>query len=184
MVVRRCQGPPGALPHALSRAHLTIEISCASLSSELFRLSDMCFDHSGTCRRCAWVIEKRFPTWLDDAFGADRAKTFLVQDHEKPLWTAEPRSEMKKIGVSLLEQYPKCSQDMNAIEAAWKELRERLYSTQPVGRETRDEFVTRLRAATAWLNRNKFDYLMYLCNRQKEVAHEVVHVRKGARTHF
>ena len=30
-----------------------------------------------------WVIEKRFPAWLDEAFGRHRSQVFLVQDHEE-----------------------------------------------------------------------------------------------------
>ena len=50
---------------------------------------------------------------------------FLVQDHEKALWTDEAREAMCNIGIQLLEAYPKCSQDLNPIETAWCDVRAR-----------------------------------------------------------
>ena len=57
--------------------------------------------------------------------------------------TAEPLASLKDIGVELVEGYPKCSQDFNAIESAWKLVRDRLDATLPVGLETRHHFVKR-----------------------------------------
>ena len=90
---------------------------------------------------------------------------------------------MRKIGVQLVEHYPKCSQDLNAIENAWKLLKDRLNETLPVGMEKRADFIVRLRNAVAWVNKNKRDDLLYHCNSQKERA-EAVLWNGGARTKY
>ena len=130
-----------------------------------------------------WLLLKQFPKWIAKALGRRRKPTYLVQDHEKALWTAEPRSAMKRIGLKLLTMFPKCSQDLNAIETAWRELRSRLYDTEPMEMETRAEFVARLRGAVRWVNRNRKSLLRELCSDQKARAEEVI-LRKGNRTSY
>ena len=49
-----------------------------------------------------WLINHKFPTWLRKAMGANR-RAFLVQDHERCLWTEEPRSALRQQGILLLE---------------------------------------------------------------------------------
>ena len=88
---------------------------------------------------------------------------------------------MRSFGVGLLTNYPKCSQDLNPIEVAWRELRNRLAATQPVRRESRSALITRLRAAAAWVGNRRADYLMYFCHCQKEWARDVKDM-DGART--
>jgi len=122
----------------------------------------------------AWIVEHCFPTWLGDC-------TYIIQDHERCLWCEEPLAAMAKLGLEVVEDYPKCSQDLNAIENAWKILRERLYETLPQALECREDFVTRLRAAVAWVNRNKRGQLLHLSHNQKERAQEVL-LQKGGRT--
>ena len=80
---------------------------------------------------------------------------------------------MRTIGLCLLENYPKCSQDLNPIEIAWRELRARLADTEPTKLECRDRFVRRLHAAAAWVNRNRAEYLRTLCLSQKAWALDV-----------
>ena len=65
------------------------------------------------------LIEDYFPRWL-------KGCSYLVQDFERCLHAEEPLSSLSGIGVELVEDYPKCSQDFNAIENAWKMLRDRL----------------------------------------------------------
>jgi hypothetical protein len=131
----------------------------------------------------AWLIEHKFPTWLQKGLGRRRAKqgAFLVQDHEKCLWTEEARSALIDQGITLLENYPKCSQDLNPIETAWRELRARLYVTQPFEREYRDDFIRRLRCAVVWINTNRKGYLKNLCLSQKQLATDVIDA-EGSRT--
>ena len=133
--------------------------------------------------RYEWVVLHMFPKWIKKALGPRRVPTFLVQDHEKCLWTKEPRTAMKKIGLKLMEHYPKCSQDLNAIETAWRELRARLYDTEPTEMESRPDFIVRLRSAVAWTNKRRAKLFKKLCSDQKERAKEVL-VMKGGRTSF
>ena len=130
----------------------------------------------------AWVINNRFPGWLKQALGRKANKgAFLVQDHERCLWSAEPMAAMRAQNITLLENYPKCSQDLNPIEQAWRELRARLACTEPQGFETRDAFILRLRAAVTWLNKHRADLFEELCTSQKEWAQEVLD-QDGGRT--
>ena len=77
---------------------------------------------------------------------------------------------MRQSNIALLENYPKCSQDLNPIETAWREVRSRLDNTQPVAMETRADFILRLRLAVAWVNRNHMGYLAKLCSFQERWA--------------
>ena len=128
-----------------------------------------------------WIIEKKFPSWIRSSFGVRKRTVYLLQDHEKALWAEEPRAAMVKVGVELLENYPKCSQDLNPIETAWRELRARLADTQPTQRETRDSFIQRLRRAVAWINANRVEYLYHLGHCQVQWADDILKV-KGSRT--
>ena len=77
--------------------------------------------------------------------------------------------------------YPKCSQDLNPIEVIWRELRARLDVTQPTAMEHRQDFLARLRLVVAWVDKNRAEYLAYLCSCQKEWAIDVQEA-KGRRT--
>ena len=120
----------------------------------------------------AWVIRRHFSRWLD---GCDQ----VVQDYERCLRCAEPLQEFAKLSVRVIDDYPKCSQDLNAFENAWKLLRERLDETMPQALEGRAEFVPRLRAAVRWLNANRAAQLWKFCTNQKERADEVIRLRGG-----
>ena len=133
----------------------------------------------------ASLVSKFFASWLAKAFGRKLkgASVFLVQDHEKALWRCEPRQALRNAGVTVLENYPKCSQDLNPIEICWRELRARLDETAPVHWEDRDAFLPRLRNAVAWLNVNRREYFLHLCTCQKEWAKDVQSaVPPGSRT--
>ena len=127
-----------------------------------------------------WIIRHKFPAWLRKATGGDRG-SFLVQDHERCRWTEEPRCALREHGIHLLEHCPRCSQDLNAIEAAWREVRARLADTEPDSMETRDRFIVRLRAAVAWVNVRRRAYLVKICTDQKERARDVIALN-GSRT--
>jgi hypothetical protein len=129
-----------------------------------------------------WVVQNKFPIWLGKALGR-KASAFLVQDHERCLWTEEACQAIRSQGIKLLEKYPKCSQDLNPIETAWRELRNRLATTEPARLEGRSEFIRRLRQAVAWVNRNRPEYLKTLCSSQKAWARDVQNaVPPGSRT--
>ena len=109
----------------------------------------------------AELIEDKFEGWLGGS-------SFLVQDFERCLRSEGPLHALAQLGVELVEGYPKCSQDFNAIKNCWKLLRERLNETMPTGLEPRDAFVERLKKAAQWLNRNKSQQLWYYSTNQKE----------------
>ena len=90
---------------------------------------------------------------------------------------------MRKIGLTLLQNYPKCSPDLNPIESVWKLLRDRLDATLPRESEHREAFMRRLRAAVDGINRNHVQYMRRLCSCQKEWARDVREVQ-GARACF
>ena len=106
-----------------------------------------------------------------------------MQDHEKCLWCTEPRQALREQGITLLEDYPKCSQDLNAIETAWREVRARLAETEPQAREVRSAFVARLRNAVVWVNSNRYELLLSQCWNQKDRA-RAVQKQQGGRTEF
>jgi len=122
------------------------------------------------------LIEDCFPDWLGPC-------TYLVQDFERCLRSEEPLAALENIGVELVENYPKCSQDFNAIENIWKLLRERMNDTLPVGMEARDHFVRRLHHAVAWLNKNRREVMWNYCTNQKKRAADCLESKpKGSRT--
>ena len=139
-------------------------------------------DENMTGEWYAWVIRHKFPAWLGKALGRKAKKgVFLVQDHEKALWRDVAREAMVSVGINLLENFPKSSQDLNPIETAWRELRARLYVTAPAAIESREDFIRRLRLAVAWLNVNRASYFEKICGAQKEWARDVEDM-DGART--
>ena len=90
---------------------------------------------------------------------------------------------MRQRNTALLVNYPECSQDLNPIEIAWREVRSRLDNTQPVAMETRADFILRLRLAVAWVNRNHMGYLAKLCSSQERWAKDVKKAAGGKTTH-
>ena len=108
---------------------------------------------------------------------------YLLQDHEKALRCECPREAMRQIGLQLLEEFPVSSQDLNAIETAWREVQARLRETEPVRMEDRPTFLQRLRTAVAWVNRNRADYLWHLCTNQKIRPRDVQALNGGRTRH-
>ena len=121
-----------------------------------------------------WLIEHRFPQWLGNC---DR----VVQDYEKRLRCVEPMDAFRKIGVQLVDEHPKYSQDLSAIENAWKIVRERLDETMPTWLEKRDDFIVRLRNAVKRVNANRHMDLCFLSTNQKDRAKGVQSLQ-GSRT--
>ena len=133
---------------------------------------------SMTMKRYAWLVEHKFAEWVTDAWGTE-GHAFLVQDHERCLWGARPKEAMRAEDIRLLENFPRSSQDLNAIETAWREVRGRLDATQPRGLESRAAFLQRLRRAVAWVNVHRATYLRALCESQKERARAVLTAKGG-----
>jgi transposase len=133
-----------------------------------------------------WVVDQKFPGWIRKMFGRSAKKgVFLVQDHERCLWKEEPLEAMRQNNITLLENYPRCSQDLNAIENAWREVRARLDCTAPATSEARGPFIRRARAAVAWVNKYRRAQLLEYCNSQSERALAVQEATPpGARTKY
>jgi hypothetical protein len=72
------------------------------------------------------LIEDKFEAWVGSA-------RYLVQDFEGCLRSAGPMEDTREPGITLVDGYPRCSQDFNAIENIWHLLRERLKDTLPLG---------------------------------------------------
>ena len=122
------------------------------------------------------LVEDKFENWL----GGCR---YLVQDFERCLRSAGPMHAFEKFGIELVEGYPRCSQDFNAIENCWALLRDRLYATLPLGLEPRESFVDRLNTAVTWLNRNKRSSLWEFARNQKTRCRECLATKPpGGRT--
>ena len=80
---------------------------------------------------------------------------------------------LKAAGCPVVENFPKSSPDLNAIEGVWKMIKERMLETEPEAMETRAEFLARLRRQVHWLNDTKHDHLLILCTNQKQRGQEV-----------
>jgi len=62
------------------------------------------------------MIDTKFERWLGSS-------TLLVSDFERCIRSTSSVAALERIGVSLVEDYPRVSQDFNAIENAWLILR-------------------------------------------------------------
>ena len=80
---------------------------------------------------------------------------------------------LEAAGCPVLENYPKSSPDLNAIEGVWQLIKDRMVETEPEAIETRAEFLARLRRQVHWLNDTKHDLLLKLCTNQKVRGREV-----------
>jgi len=124
------------------------------------------------------LIEDHFESWLGSC-------CYLVCDFEACLRSEGPLRALNAIGVELVEGFPRCSQDFNAIEHCWKILRERLFVTMPNKLESRADFVERLKKAVIWMNRNRKNQLEYLsCNQKERCRASLATKPPGGRTKF
>jgi hypothetical protein len=126
-----------------------------------------------TIERYVNLVETRYVSWREECFG-DSGPCHLVQDHERCLWNAASVNALRKAKCLVVQDHPKSSPDLNAIENVWKKLRDRLVASEPQAIETRPEFLTRLRRAVTWLNEGQHDELLHLCNNLKERARAVL----------
>lgn len=118
------------------------------------------------------LVKTRFAQWRRQCFG-DNKPCHLVQDHEKCLWQDRNMEALEAAGCPVLENYPKSSPDLNAIEGVWQLIKDRMVETEPEAIETRAEFLARLRRQVHWLNDTKHDLLLKLCTNQKVRGREV-----------
>ena len=90
----------------------------------------------------------------------------------------------RRAAASARRPQPRCSsQDLNAIELAWREVRARLAATEPTAMESRDKFIVRLRAAAPWVNLRRQACLLKICTDQKEMARDVMKMKGGRTKH-
>ena len=123
------------------------------------------------------LVEDKFDEWRGNC-------EHLVCDHEMCLRTEDALLALKTAILKLVD-FPKCSQDFNAIENAWFILKQRIDETQPVALEHRDEFVRRLGAAVRWVNKHRADHLWHLSTNQVERADACLAQKPpGGRTKF
>ena len=118
------------------------------------------------------LINTRFVKWRRQCFGDDKACR-LVQDHEKCLWQDRNLQALGAAGCNVVDNFPKSSPDLNAIEGVWRLLKDRVLDTTPKDVEMRAEFLTRLRRQVHWLNDVMHDDLMKLCTNQKERGRDI-----------
>ena len=123
------------------------------------------------------TLEDKFDDWRMNC-------EYLVCDHERCLRTDDALLALRTANLQLVD-FPKCSQDFNAIENAWKILRERLDQTHPVALESRDDFIKRLHATVRWANQHRKDQLWKYCVNQKERADDCLAQKlRGGRTQW
>ena len=124
------------------------------------------------------IVEDYFDKWKGPC-------SYLVQDFEPAIRTPEALLAIKDIGLTVLELYPKRSQDFNAIENIWKLLREELTETLPLGVEKREAFLVRLNAAVESVNTNRRAEVLFFSRNQKQRCKECLEaVPPGSRTRW
>ena len=118
------------------------------------------------------LVNTRFVQWRQKCFRDDKPCR-LVQDHEKCLWQDRNLQALQAAGCNAVDNFPKSSPDLNAIEGVWRLLKDRVLETAPKDMETRAEFLARLRRQVHWLNDVMHDHLLKLCTNQKERGREI-----------
>ena len=101
----------------------------------------------------------------------------MVSDFEGFLRTAEAVASMDAAGVTLIEQYPRSSQDLEPVENCWSIIR------QSATVETRGQFIERLAEAVAWMSHwgKQADILKELWVDQKERDRKVLAAKPPGR---
>ena len=126
------------------------------------------------------LVTTKFSEWRRVCFGDDEPCR-LVQDHEKCSWQEHNLQAPRQACCAVIDDYPKSSPDLNAIEQAWNLIRQRLEDTEPEYFEDRPAFVARLRRCVNWLNERQGSALLTMCTNQKLRAKDVIKL-KGAKT--
>ena len=125
------------------------------------------------------MATKHFATWRKACIGNRRV--FIAKDYERFLRSDDNIEAERKAGCDQIDAYPKSSPDFNAIEGWWRRLKMLLEENMPPDRESRDEFLRRLRRAVNHLNQKCRADARRLCRNQKQRARECLKLR-GART--
>ena len=125
------------------------------------------------------LVQSKFAAWRHNCFH-DSQSVYLVQDHEACLWQKRNLDALRGAGF-VVEPFPKSSPDLNAIEGIWGRLRQLLTEREPTQRETRAEFLVRLRRTVSWMNDNEKENMLRLCRNLKERADDVLE-NLGAKT--
>ena len=125
------------------------------------------------------LVQSKFAAWRHNCFH-DSQSVYLVQDHEACLWQKRNLDALRGAGF-VVEPFPKSSPDLNAIEGIWGRLRQLLTEREPTQRETRAEFLLRLRRTVSWMNDNEKENMLRLCRNLKERADDVLE-NLGAKT--
>ena len=125
------------------------------------------------------MVKKDFADWRKACIGNRRVS--VAKDFEKFLRSDDNIAAELKAGCDQLDMYPKCSPDFNAIEGWWRRLKMLLEENMPPERESRAEFLRRLRRAVDHLNKKCRVVGRRLCRNQKQRARECLKL-KGART--
>ena len=130
------------------------------------------------------LVKTKFAGWRRSCFGRKKP-VFLVKDHEKCLWQHRNNDAEQAAGLHLVENFPKSSPDLNAIEGWWRRLKDLLIKTEPSQLERRSDFLRRLRRAVNRLNRTARDEGRSLCANQKVRAREILSPElNGARSRW
>ena len=128
------------------------------------------------------MVDKHFATWRRRCMPRG-GRVLVVKDFERFLRSDATIAAEAKAGCDQIDEYPKCSPDLNAIEGWWRKLKLYLEEHEPTERESRDAFLKRLRRAVHFLNSRCRAQGRRLCRNQKERAKDVIKLN-GARTRW
>ena len=120
-----------------------------------------------------WLVEHMFAGWRRKCFGDDKL-VHLIQDLERCLWLDFDIRALAASGCRVVQQFPKSSPDLNAIEGWWHRLRQRLEDTAPRTMESRPDLLVWLRRTAHWMNDHCRADALHLATNQKERANQVV----------
>jgi len=126
------------------------------------------------------MVKKHFANWRKKCLPRC-SRVFVVKDYERFLRSEDTIAAETAAGLQQVPKYPKSSPDLNAIEGWWRKLKLHLEEREPTHRETREDFIRRLRRAVDHLNSNCRAQGRRLCRNQKERARDCKKL-SGART--